>query len=219
VTGAVGSSCLDMGDFPPPTLESLPDAVARNMALARPRTCSRIMAGVKADGTVTGPGLDGQTTVTGVVLGQPGPNQIAAGLASPDPSSAARRRSSGCAGSAPANPDTTTCAPKPPMTAARPRTPTVRVSQGCSADPHARLGAGVNAITTGLGDAMSRTLRPLAVLEKTVKFAECMRQRRQRVPGPDASGNPTHRLVAAIYEFAGRGAGGRVLRSCSRSTH
>ncbi|MQB01824.1 MAG: alanine racemase [Actinobacteria bacterium] len=50
MTGAVALSCPDLGDFPPPTLETLPDAVARNVAIARARTRARIMAVVKADG-------------------------------------------------------------------------------------------------------------------------------------------------------------------------
>jgi alanine racemase len=50
VTGSVGLSCPDLGDFAPPTLETLPDAVARNVAIARARTRARIMAVVKADG-------------------------------------------------------------------------------------------------------------------------------------------------------------------------
>jgi alanine racemase len=32
VTGAFGLSCRGPGDFPPPTLETLPEAVARNVA-------------------------------------------------------------------------------------------------------------------------------------------------------------------------------------------
>jgi hypothetical protein len=50
VTGAFGRSCPDLGDFPPPTWETFPDAVARNVAIARARTRARIMAVVKADG-------------------------------------------------------------------------------------------------------------------------------------------------------------------------
>jgi alanine racemase len=50
VTGSVGLSCPDLGDFAPPTLKALPDAVARNVAIARARTRARIMAVVKADG-------------------------------------------------------------------------------------------------------------------------------------------------------------------------
>lgn len=40
----------DLGDFPPPTLQTLPEAVARNVAIARAWTRARIMAVVKADG-------------------------------------------------------------------------------------------------------------------------------------------------------------------------
>jgi alanine racemase len=50
VTGAFGRSCRGLGDFQPPTLETLPEAVARNVAIARARTRARIMAVVKADG-------------------------------------------------------------------------------------------------------------------------------------------------------------------------
>jgi hypothetical protein len=44
VTGAFGRSRADLGDFQPPTLETLPDAVARNVAIARARTRARILA-------------------------------------------------------------------------------------------------------------------------------------------------------------------------------
>jgi alanine racemase len=50
VTGAFGRSGPDLGDFRAPTLETLPEAVARNVAIARARTRARIMAVVKADG-------------------------------------------------------------------------------------------------------------------------------------------------------------------------
>lgn len=50
MTGAFGRSCPDPGDVQPPTLETLPEAVARNVAIARARTRARIMAVVKADG-------------------------------------------------------------------------------------------------------------------------------------------------------------------------
>jgi alanine racemase len=50
VTGAFGRSCPDLGDLQPPTLKTLPEAVARNVAIARARTRARIMAVVKADG-------------------------------------------------------------------------------------------------------------------------------------------------------------------------
>jgi alanine racemase-like protein len=50
VTGAFGQSCPDLGDFQPPTLETLHQAVARNVAIDRARTRARIMAVVKADG-------------------------------------------------------------------------------------------------------------------------------------------------------------------------
>lgn len=39
-----------LGDARPPTLETLPQAVAQNVAIARSRTRARIMAVVKADG-------------------------------------------------------------------------------------------------------------------------------------------------------------------------
>ena len=50
MTGAFGRSCPDLGDFQPPTLETLPEAVARNVVIARARTRARIMAVVRADG-------------------------------------------------------------------------------------------------------------------------------------------------------------------------
>jgi hypothetical protein len=50
VTGAFGRSRPDLGDFQPPTLETLPEAVARNVAIARAWTRTRIMGVVKADG-------------------------------------------------------------------------------------------------------------------------------------------------------------------------
>ncbi|MGH9245506.1 MAG: alanine racemase [Acidimicrobiales bacterium] len=50
MTAAVGQSCRGLGVLPPPTLETLPEAVARNVATARARTRARIMAVVKADG-------------------------------------------------------------------------------------------------------------------------------------------------------------------------
>jgi Alanine racemase, N-terminal domain len=50
VTGAFGRSCRGLGDFQRPPLETLPEAVARNVAIARARTRARIMAVVKADG-------------------------------------------------------------------------------------------------------------------------------------------------------------------------
>lgn len=37
MTGALGRSRPDLGDFQPPTLETLPEAVARNVAIARAR--------------------------------------------------------------------------------------------------------------------------------------------------------------------------------------
>ena len=50
MTPATGPSRPDPGDIPPPTLETLPEAIAKNIAIARARTRSRIMAVVKADG-------------------------------------------------------------------------------------------------------------------------------------------------------------------------
>jgi len=50
VTGAFRRSCPHLGDAQPPTLETLPQAVAQNVAIARSRTRARIMAVVKADG-------------------------------------------------------------------------------------------------------------------------------------------------------------------------
>jgi len=49
VTGA-GRFCPDLGDVQPPTLQTVPEAVARNVAIARARTRARIMAVVKAHG-------------------------------------------------------------------------------------------------------------------------------------------------------------------------
>jgi alanine racemase len=50
VTGAFRLPCRGLGDFQPPTLETLPEAVARNVAVARARTRARVTAVVKADG-------------------------------------------------------------------------------------------------------------------------------------------------------------------------
>lgn len=44
MTGAIGRSCPDLGDFQPPTLEKLPEAVAKNVAIARARARPRIKA-------------------------------------------------------------------------------------------------------------------------------------------------------------------------------
>jgi hypothetical protein len=41
VTGALGRSRPDLGDFQPATLKTLPEAVARNVAIARARTRTR----------------------------------------------------------------------------------------------------------------------------------------------------------------------------------
>ena len=54
MTGAFGRSRPELGDFQPPTLETLPEGVARNVAIARARTRTRIMAVVKVDGYVHG---------------------------------------------------------------------------------------------------------------------------------------------------------------------
>jgi alanine racemase len=50
VIGAFGRSRPDHGDFQSPTLGTLPEAVAGNLAIARAGTRARIMAVVKADG-------------------------------------------------------------------------------------------------------------------------------------------------------------------------
>jgi alanine racemase len=50
VTSPAGLSLLGVGVVPPPALEPLPEAIVRNVAIARSRTRSRIMAVVKADG-------------------------------------------------------------------------------------------------------------------------------------------------------------------------
>ena len=50
MTGSTGMPHPDLGAFPPPALQTLPRAVASNVAIARTRTRSRIMAVVKADG-------------------------------------------------------------------------------------------------------------------------------------------------------------------------
>ena len=68
--------------------------------------------------------IDGKrTTITGVVLGQPGHDQIAAGLAAADAMVDRIAGHTGCARSTATNPATTNCAPKPPITAARGRGP------------------------------------------------------------------------------------------------
>lgn len=51
------------GDLLPPTLETLPGAVAKNVAIARARTSARIMAVVKADGYGHGAGTVAQAAV------------------------------------------------------------------------------------------------------------------------------------------------------------
>jgi alanine racemase len=63
VTGAVRPSRPDPGNFQPPTLEALPEAVARNVAIARARTRALIMAVVKADGYGHGAGMVAQAAV------------------------------------------------------------------------------------------------------------------------------------------------------------
>jgi hypothetical protein len=66
--------------------------------------------------------IDGKrTTITGVVLGQPGHDRIAAGLAAADAHGRPHRGLPGCAGSKAANPATTNCTRKPSATAARAR--------------------------------------------------------------------------------------------------
>lgn len=55
MTGAFRRSCPHLGDVQPPTLETLPEAVEQNVAIARARTRARIMAVVKADGYGHGP--------------------------------------------------------------------------------------------------------------------------------------------------------------------
>jgi alanine racemase len=50
VTATAGIPHAGLGTFPPPALQTLPRAVASNVAIARTRTSSRIMAVVKADG-------------------------------------------------------------------------------------------------------------------------------------------------------------------------
>ena len=50
MNGAFRRSCPRLGDVQPPTLETLPQAVAQNVAVARSRTRGRIMAVFKADG-------------------------------------------------------------------------------------------------------------------------------------------------------------------------
>lgn len=51
------------GEVTPPTLETLPEAVARNVAIARRRTRARIMAVVKADGYGHGAGTVARAAV------------------------------------------------------------------------------------------------------------------------------------------------------------
>ena len=50
MTGSAGISHPGLGAFPPPALQTFPQAVTSNVAIARTRTRSRIMAVVKADG-------------------------------------------------------------------------------------------------------------------------------------------------------------------------
>jgi hypothetical protein len=50
VTSSPGRSHPGLGAFPPPALQTFPQAVTSNVAIARTRTRSRIMAVVKADG-------------------------------------------------------------------------------------------------------------------------------------------------------------------------
>jgi alanine racemase len=50
VTSSAGTSHPGLGAFPPPALQTFPQAVTSNVAIARTRTRSRIMAVVKADG-------------------------------------------------------------------------------------------------------------------------------------------------------------------------
>ena len=50
MSGVLGRSHIGFGAIRPPTLETLPEAVASNVAIARGRTGARIMAVVKADG-------------------------------------------------------------------------------------------------------------------------------------------------------------------------
>jgi alanine racemase len=50
VTSSAGISHPGLGAFPPPALQTFPQAVTSNVAIARTRTRSRIMAVVKADG-------------------------------------------------------------------------------------------------------------------------------------------------------------------------
>jgi hypothetical protein len=50
VTSSAGISHPGLGAFPPPALQTFPQAVTSNFAIARTRTRSRIMAVVKADG-------------------------------------------------------------------------------------------------------------------------------------------------------------------------
>jgi alanine racemase len=50
VTSSAGISHPGLGAFPPPALQTFPQAVTSNVAIARTRTRSRLMAVVKADG-------------------------------------------------------------------------------------------------------------------------------------------------------------------------
>ena len=68
MTGAVRPSRPDPGDFQPPTLEALPEAVARNVAIARARTRALIMAVVKADGYGHEAGMVAQAAVVAGAL-------------------------------------------------------------------------------------------------------------------------------------------------------
>src|SRR5205823_1223841 len=89
--------------------------------------------------------IDGErTTITGVVLGQPGHNQIAAGPAAADPMVGRLARSSGYVRST-THAGTANYAPRPSTMAARPCPP-----------------PGVNAIGRPGGETLSRSLRPPA---------------------------------------------------------
>jgi hypothetical protein len=50
VTGTLGISQPRSVDLPPPTLQTISEAIGKAIAIARARTRSRIMAVVKADG-------------------------------------------------------------------------------------------------------------------------------------------------------------------------
>jgi serine-type D-Ala-D-Ala carboxypeptidase (penicillin-binding protein 5/6) len=144
--------------------------------------------------------IDGKrTTITGVVLGQPGDDQVAAGLAAAD---AIVDRITGHR-AAPDPQQRTLPAPTAPP-GQRSRLPAhvrrpPRAIQGCSSDRHARHRADNTQSPHG-GEPRSRTLRPLAAF--AIASSEYMR------PDNDRRGTPSGRV--AITQRAGASCHGTV---------